>query len=394
MNIRNLLRLLTAVIFLVLSLASFAANQNIIAMPKPPELDVKAYLVIDANSGYVIAEKNADEHLPPASLTKLMSLYLAANALRMGQIHFQDQVTISENAWRKGGSRMFIRVGSQVRMQDLLDGIVTASGNDATVAVAEYLAGTEDNFVKQMNDVAVKLGMHDTHFADSNGLPEPQHYSTARDLGTLARAWILTFPEYYPWFKEKWFVFNGIKQPNRNRLLWRDPSVDGMKTGHTDEAMYCLIVSAVRNNMRLITVVLGAPSDSARTEDSEALLNYGFRYYETRRLFAANSQLPIAPAKVWFAKESKMQLGLSSNLFVTAPIGELQNLRANAKIDKDLTAPIKQGQACGKIEVVLRGKVIAAAPLVALHDNPRANFIFVFFDYFAYLFHQVFTWKI
>lgn len=366
------------------------ANKNLIAMPQAPDFAVKAYILIDANSGYVIAEKNADVRLPPASLTKLMTLYLAANALKAGQIHFQDQATISENAWRKGGSRMFIRVGSQVAVKDLIDGIVTASGNDATVALAEYLAGTEENFVVQMNQVAAKMGMTTTHFVDSNGLPEPTHYSSARDLSVLARSWISDFPEYYPWFKEKWFVFNGIKQPNRNRLLWRDPTVDGMKTGHTDEALYCLIASAVRNNMRLIAVIMGAPSDEARTNYAEALLNYGYRYYESHKLFAAHMPLPIAPAKVWFAKEGKMQLGLNNDLYATVPIGEYQNLKANAVVNENLRAPIMKGQVCGTINVMLKDKVVVSASLVALQDNPRANFLFVFFDYIAYLFHKIF----
>ena len=263
-------------------------------IPAPPDFDAKAYILIDANSGHIIAEKNADQHLAPASLTKVMTLYLIAQALSAGQTHLTDMVNVSEEAWRAGfgGSRMFIKVGTTVSVQDLISGIATASGNDATVAIAEHLAGSEQGFVNLMNQTARKLGMDNTNFTDSNGLPNNSHYSTARDLSVLSKAWIANFPEYYPWFKERWMTYNSIKQPNRNRLLWRDSSVDGLKTGHTNDAGYCLVVSAVRNGgMRLISVILDAKSDEARTKYSEALLNYGFRFFETRKLFAANTKL-------------------------------------------------------------------------------------------------------
>jgi len=352
-------------------------------IPAAPDFDVKAFILIDANSGFSITEKNADLRLPPASITKLMTLFLVANALKSGQIHLSDMVTISENAWRKGGSRMFIKVGSQVSVQDLINGIAIASGNDATVAMAEYLAGTEENFVALMNQTAIKMGMQNTHFVDSNGLPEPSHYSSARDIAILARTWINTFPEYYPWFKQKWIMFNGIKQPNRNRLLWRDPSVDGIKTGHTDEAGYCLVVSGLRNGMRLISVVLGAKGDQARTNYTEALLNYGFRFYETRKLFTANTPLPNISAKVWLGKESHMPLGVARDLYATAPIGETKGLQANAKVTNNLRAPIAKGQVCGTINILQHDKVISSQPLIALNDNPKANFFVVLFDYIA-----------
>lgn len=357
-------------------------------IPAAPDFDAAAYVLIDANSGYVIAEKNADGRLPPASLTKLMTLYLTANALKAGQIHFEDQVTISENAWRVGGSRMFIRVGSTVPVKELVDGIVVASGNDATVAMAEYLGGTEGNFATMMNQMAGKLGMQNTHYTDSNGLPAPDHYSSARDLSTLARAWINTFPEYYPWFKQQWIMYNNIKQPNRNRLLWQDKTVDGMKTGHTDAAGFCLVASAVRNGTRLIAVVLGAKGDQARTNYTEALLNYGFRFYETHKLFAANTALHTQ--RIWFGEKKTLALGVKDDFYATIPSGEFHNLKADIVVNDNVRAPITKGQALGTVNVSFNGKVVASQPLVALDDDPKANFIMRFFDYLALLMHRIF----
>jgi serine-type D-Ala-D-Ala carboxypeptidase (penicillin-binding protein 5/6) len=349
------------------------------SIPAPPDFDVKADILIDANSGSIIAEKNATQHLAPASLTKVMSLYLIADALSSGRLHPTDMVTVSENAWRTGGSRMFIKVGTSVSVKDLISGIATASGNDATVAMAEHLVGSEPNFVTMMNQTAHALGMNDTNFADSNGFSDVQHnYSSAKDLAILSRAWIKSFPEYYPWFKEQWITYNGIKQANRNRLLWRDPTVDGIKTGRTDEAGYCLIVSAERNNMRLISVVLGAKSEELRNKYSEALLNYGFRFFETRKLFAANTSL-ITP-RVWLGKQKTMALGLRDAMYVTLPTGQHANLKAQVKVDDSLKAPIKKGQTCGTLNIMLDGSAIVSQPLVALKDNPRTNFVFALYD--------------
>lgn len=355
-------------------------------IPAPPNFDAKAYILVDGNSGYVIAEKNADQHLAPASLTKVMTLYLVANALTTGHTHLTDMTIVSEKAWRSGGSRMFIKVGSSVSIQDLISGIATASGNDATVAVSEHLAGSEENFVNLMNQTAQKLGMNNTNFTDSNGLPNGNHYSTARDLSILSKDWIASFPQYYPWFKERWMTYNGIKQPNRNRLLWRDSSVDGFKTGHTDDAGYCLIVSALRNGMRLISVVLGAKSDEARTKYSEALLNYGFRFFETRKLFAANTNL-IMP-RVWLGKEKTAALGLKNDLYLTLLAGQHSRVKAKANIDGNLKAPIIKGQTYGNLNITLDGKIIVSQPLVALQDNKRANFIFVLYDYVLMMFQH------
>lgn len=357
-----------------------------IATVAAPDFDAKAYILIDANSGYVMAQKNADQRLPPASLTKVMTLYLAADALKTKKIQLTDMITVSEDAWRTGGSRMFIKVGTSVSAQDLISGIATASGNDAAVAISEHLAGTESSFANLMNQEAKKLGMNNTNFTDSNGLPNNNHYSTARDLSILSSAWITNFPEYYPWFKEKWMSYNGIKQPNRNRLLWSDSSVDGFKTGHTDESGYCLIVSAMRNGMRLISVVLGAKNDAERTKYSEALLNYGFRFFETRKLFAANTSL--ITTRVWLGKEKTSALGLKDALYITLPVGQHSDLKVKADINKHIKAPVIKGQSYGTINIILDGKIIATKPLIALNNNERTNFVFALYDYFLMLFQH------
>ena len=369
---------------LVCSIALSAGIKTTGFVPAPPNFDVKAYILIDANSGYVVAEKNADQHLPPASLTKLASLYLIADALSAGRIRPTDMVVISKNAWQIDGSRMFVKVGSQVSVRDLVLGIVVASGNDATIAMSEYIAGTEEGFVSLMNQTAKNIGMNNTNFTDSNGLPDSKQYSTARDLATLARFWLNNFPQYYSWFKERWMLHNGIKQPNRNRLLWRDASVDGIKTGHTDDAGYCLIASAVRNGMRLISVVLGAKSDEVRTRCSEALLNYGFRFFETRKLFKANTS--ILTPRVWLGKEKTTALGLHDDMYVTLPVGEYAKLKAKAEVDKNLKAPITKGKAYGVLNITLDGKDIVSKSLLALQDNRRTNFILALYDYVLMLF--------
>ena len=371
-------------LFCLVSSVAGTGIKTISFVPAPPDFDVKAYILIDANSGYVIAEKNADRHLPPASLTKLVSLYLMADALSSGRIRPTDMVIISKNAWQVDGSRMFVKVGSRVPVQDLVLGVVVASGNDATIAMSEYIAGTEAGFVSLMNQTAKNIGMNNTNFTDSNGLPDSKQYSTARDLATLARAWLENFPQYYSWFKERWMTHNGIKQPNRNRLLWRDASVDGIKTGHTDDAGYCLIASAVRNDMRLISVVLGAKSDEVRTRCSEALLSYGFRFFETRKLFPANTS--ILTPRVWLGREKTAVLGLQNAMYVTLPVGEYGKLKAKAEVAKNLKAPIIKGKAYGMLNIALDGKNIVSKPLLALQDNQRTNFILALYDYVLLLF--------
>lgn len=265
--------------------------------PSAPNLQASAYILMDATSGKILAQQNADMRLPPASLTKLMSMYIISNAIKSGQVRMDDKVRVSTKAWKTEGSRMFIKVGDEVPIKELVQGIIVASGNDATVALAEHIAGTEEAFTAMMNQQAKLLGMNNSHFMDSTGLPDPNHYATAKDLATLTQAYINHFPEHYIFYSEKWFTYHGIRQPNRNRLLWRYPFADGLKTGHTSEAGYCLVSSAKKDGMRLISVVMGEPNDLGRTEDSIRLLTYGFRFFETHQLYHASNNLIQAPVK-------------------------------------------------------------------------------------------------
>jgi serine-type D-Ala-D-Ala carboxypeptidase (penicillin-binding protein 5/6) len=369
--------------------APAAANQ--IISPQPPDIDAKAYVLMDANTGEVLAEKNMHDRLPPASLTKLMTAYVASQALRQGQIKLEDIVTISEKAWRMGGSRMFIQVGSKVGVKELLDGIIVASGNDACVAMAEHVAGTEGAFVQLMNQNAARLGMKDTQYTDSTGMPDPNHYSTAYDIAQLSRAIIKDYPEDYAWYKQQWIMFNHIRQPNRNRLLWRDSSVDGLKTGHTEGAGYCLVASALRNNMRLISVVLGTPSDNSRTEDSQALLNWGYRFFETHKLFNAGQTLTqnMQP-RVWFAQNKYAKLGFSEDAYVTVPINQFKKLQANIVVQQKLQAPITKGQAYGSVNITLDGKPVTSIPVVALEDDAKGNIFSRGWDHIAIMFAKWF----
>lgn len=367
----------TAAAITLVSSIHAAPTPNQPAMPQillsAPSVNAKAYVVMDANTGTIIASKNADKRVAPASLTKMMTLYLTSGALKSGQINLDDKVRISKKAWSQGGSKMFVKEGSLVPVKDLLQGIIVASGNDSCVALAEYIAGNETTFAKMMNQTAQALNMKDSHFVDSTGLPNKNHYSTAHDLALLAQGLINNFPEYYGWYKEKWFTWNKIKQNNRNRLLWRDKSVDGVKTGHTKEAGYCLVSSANRDGMRLISVLLGAPTDMARANESEALLNYGFRFYTTQKLFSADQA--VAAPRVWLGTQSKIKLGLSQDMYVTVPKGQYKNLKASMQLaNTSLKAPIKQGEAYGTVNVTLNGKPVASAPLVALESDPEGNF--------------------
>lgn len=337
-------------------------------IPPPPNIDSKGYVLLDVNSGAVLAQSNMNQRMAPASLTKLMTLYLIFQELQNNRIKMTDSVRISENAWRTGGSRMFVRVGTRVSVQDLINGIIIASGNDACVAMAEYIAGSQDSFSALMNKTAERLGMKNSHFMDATGLPDPSHYSSPYDLALLSQALVQDFPKYYPLFKQKWIFWNNIKQPNRDRLLWRDPSVDGLKTGHTEDAGYCLVTSALRNGMRLVSVVMGEPSDNARANDTQALLNWGFRFYESRRLFEANKV--ISKPRVWLGKKNYVPMGVAADFYATVPTASRGKLKATMKLDPNLSAPIVKGQRYGTIEVTLDDKVVGHAPVVALEDNP------------------------
>jgi len=339
--------------------------------PGPPNLSATGYILMDATSGKVIAEKNSDARMPPASLTKLMSLYIISAAIKSGQVKMDDKVHISTKAWKTEGSRMFVKVNDDVPVKELLQGIIVASGNDATVALAEHVAGTEEAFTSMMNQQAQFLGMKNSHFMDSTGLPNSNHYSTAHDLAILTQAYIKNFPEDYSFYSEKWFTYNNIKQPNRNRLLWRFQYADGLKTGHTDEAGYCLVGSAKKDGMRLISVVLGEPSDLVRTEDSIRLLTYGFRFFETHRLYS--SQNPIVLARVWQGEKNDIPLGIKEDLYVTIPTGQYKKLQASIVLNNPMKAPIVKGQTYGNVNVILNNQVIVSKPLIALDDNPQGG---------------------
>ncbi|MGZ8217981.1 D-alanyl-D-alanine carboxypeptidase family protein [Methylomagnum sp.] len=333
-------------------------------IPAAPEVGAKAHILMDFNSGRVLAENNADQKLEPASLTKIMTAYVTFRELAKGNLHLDDMVTVSEKAWRTEGSRMFAQVGAKIAVENLLKGMIVQSGNDASVALAEHIAGDEAVFAQMMNENAKRLGMTNTHYKNSMGLPDPEHYATARDLAVLTRAMIAEFPEYYKWHAIKEFMFNNIKQINRNKLLWRDPTVDGVKTGHTEGAGYCLVTSAMRDGMRLVSVVLGTKSDNERANSNQALLNYGFRFYETRQLYKANEKL--AEARVWKGAESKAPAGLRQDFAVTFPRGQYANLKAGMEIGTDATAPVKQGDKLGVVKVMYNNEVAAQQDLVAL----------------------------
>ena len=333
-------------------------------VPATPKIKAKGYLLMDYDSGRVLAEKNADARMEPASLTKMLASYVVAYELAQGNIGLGDEVTVSEKAWRMPGSRMFIEVGKRVSVEDLMRGVIIQSGNDATVALAEYVAGSEDAFVSLMNQHAAELGMTDSHFVNSTGLPHEDHYTTPRDLARLARALIRDFPEHYEWYSEQQFTYNGIKQYNRNTLLGRNKDVDGIKTGHTESAGYCLVASAKRNGMRLISVVLGTNSKAARASESQKLLTYGFRFFETHRLYAANE--PLSNARIWKGEQEELPLGLADDLYVTIPKGQYKKLDASMKIDARITAPVKAGQALGTVDIRLGDQRYASRKLVAL----------------------------
>jgi len=357
--------------------------------PAAPNINAKSYILMDANSGQVIVEKDADVHQPPASLTKLMSLYIISNALKTGTIHWDDKVRISTKAWKAEGSRMFVKVNDEVSIRNLMQGIIVDSGNDATIALAEHIGSAEDAFASMMNTQAKQLGMNNSHFTDSTGLPDPEHYSTVRDFAILAQAYIKNFPEYYPLFAEKWFSYNGIRQPNRNRLLWRYPEADGLKTGHTNDAGYCLIGSAQKNGMRLISVVMGSPNDRVRTEESIRLLNYGFRFYHTQKVYSANQA--ITQARVWKGEKKEIPLGLAEDFYLTLSVSQAKNLQNNIVIDAPLKAPISKGQRYGTLNLTLNNQVIASKPIIALEDNPKGPFLRSITDSLSYTFHKIFS---
>ncbi len=361
-------------IALTILLSLYFSDTYAATMPTPaaPIIGAKGYLVIDSKTGHEIAALNADESLAPASLTKIMTTYVVFKALQQGQISLEEEVTVSEKAWRTEGSRMFIEVNTRVTVQELLLGMIVQSGNDASVALAEHVAGSESVFAEMMNQHAAAIGMHSSHFQNATGLPADDHRTTARDLATLARAIIEEFPEYYKWHAVKEYTYNGIKQSNRNSLLWRDDSVDGLKTGHTEAAGYCLVASAKRDDMRIISVVLGTSSKKARADGSQALVNYAFRFFETRLLFKAGEQ--ISTARIWKSANEYSSLGVLEDLYITVRRGSYDKLESKLAIPAIVTAPIAAGQPVATLSISLEGEELQSTPLRALDDNPEGSF--------------------
>lgn len=357
-------------------------------VPSPPRIDATSYILVDADSGKVIAEKNADKPLPPASLTKIMTMYVASQALADGRTNLNDVVTVSTKAWKMGGSRMFIQQGKQVSVKELVKGVIITSGNDASVALAEHIAGGEDAFVDIMNQQAENLGMTNSHFTDVSGIGGENHISSARDMAIVARAVIKEFPQFYPWYSMKSLTYNGIHQSNRNNLLWRDKTVDGLKTGHTSSAGYCLVASAKRDGMRLISVVMGAPTTQERNEDSAQLLNYGFRFYETHKLYEANQS--FTEARVWQGKSKRLPIGLEQALYVTVPKGQYDDLKLSANLAEKLKAPINKGQVVGKLTVTLGDEVVAERTLTALTGDQRGGLLRRVSDHISFTWHKLF----
>ena len=350
-------------------------------IPPPPAIEARAYILMDAKSGRILAEQNADDRLEPASLTKIMTAYITFQELSRNGLQLDDMVTISPEASKAEGSRMFAEIGTAIAVENLLKGMIIQSGNDASIALAERIGGTESHFAKRMNDTAQSLGMTNTHYENSMGLPHPNHFASARDMALLTRALISEFPEYYKWHSIKEFTFNNIKQANRNRLLWQDPTVDGVKTGHTEGAGYCLVASAVRNDMRLISVVMGTKSDQARAATNAALLNYGFQFYESRTLYKAKTRL--TEAQVWKGVESQVPAGLLSDFDVTFPRGQYETLKATMEVDNKSVAPVHAGDKLGTVKVMRNDEVIAQQDLVALESVERGGLFKRLFDEIA-----------
>lgn len=359
--------------FVLAILGALPAHAAVTPLPAPPSVQADAYLLVDHQSGRNLAAVKPDLRVEPASITKVLTGYVIFRELAAENIDLQDQVSISENAWRKsmGTSRMFLEPNTQVSVESLLMGMIIQSGNDASIALAEHVAGSEETFASLMNAYAAELGMSGSNFTNSTGLPDDDHYTTALDLAILASAVIKEFPEYYEWYALPEYTYNGISQPNRNRLLRKDSGVDGIKTGWTESAGYCLLASAVRDGQRLISVVLKAPSSRSRVVASEALLNYGYRFFETHRLYGAGEE--ITTVRVWKGERENVALGLRDDLFVTIPRGRYEELAAAMDLESQLVAPLTTEQAIGLVTVSLDGEPTIERELFALQAVPQGN---------------------
>ena len=360
------------IILLTLLSSNLLLSQSFV--PNAPELNLKSYMLIEPNTNTVIAESNSDGLVEPASMTKVMTAYVVADQIKNDLISIDDKVLISEKAWKMGGSKMFIEVGKRVSILDLLKGIIIQSGNDAAVAIAEYVGGTEDGFVDLMNSYAGSLGMTNTNFTNSTGLPSEQHLTSAKDLAILTSNFITKFPDIYALFKEKEFEYGGItgNKYNRNKLLWRDETADGVKTGHTSSAGYCLIGSAKRSNMRLITVVAGSDSANNSFSDTQRLLEYGFRFYATQKYFDANKE--YTTVKVWGGKIDNLSLGVEEDISITLPRTNFKGIKVNYNAKNNIQAPITKGQKLGTLELISNEEIVLTADLVALNDVDAKGF--------------------
>ena len=359
-------------LLLALISSNFILSQSFV--PNAPELNLKSYILIDPNTNTVIAESNSDGQIEPASMTKVMTAYVVADQIKNNLISLEDEVLISEKAWKMGGSKMFIEVGKRVSVLDLLKGIMIQSGNDASVAIAEYVGGTEDGFVDLMNAYAGSIGMNSTYFANSTGLPSEGHLTSASDLAILTSKFITNFPDIYSLFKEKEFEYGGItgNKFNRNKLLWRDDTSDGVKTGHTSSAGYCLIGSAKRANMRLITVVAGSDSSNNSFSDTQRLLEYGFRFYATQKYFEINKE--YTTSKVWGGKIDTLSLGVKEDISITLPRTSFKDIKVNYKVKNNVQAPITKGQEIGTLEIISNNEIVLTSSLIALEEVEAKGF--------------------
>jgi len=368
----------TIVALALFSLVLLPFKSAIAATPASPSISASGYLLLDMHSNTVIAEKNAHLPLEPASLTKIMTAYTVFKEIKDGNLALTDKVLVSKKAWKTPGSRMFIEVDKRILVSDLIKGMIIQSGNDACVALAEHIAGDEATFANLMNVNAKKLGMTSSNFVNSTGLPDEGHKTTAADIAKVTAATIKNFPEFYKLYSQRQFTFNKIKQNNRNRLLWRDSSIDGVKTGHTEAAGYCLVASGVKENMRLISVILGTQSDKDRISQSQTLLNYGFRFFESHRLYGATDK--VTDTKVWKGQRNRLNLGLTDDLYISIPRNRYKDISAQTTINTPVEAPVNLGDTLGSIRIELDGKLIAERPLVAIDAMARGGIIDVVVD--------------
>ena len=367
---------------IILSLASSVnAKEPKFYTPEAPTIGAAAYIILDHNSGKIIAENNSDEQRAPASLTKLMTSYVVFKRLKEEFISLDDEVKISEKAWKTGGSRSFIEIGKLIKLEDLLMGMIIQSGNDASVALSEHVAGSEGTFVLFMNEYALDLGMDNTNFENASGLPHDNQYTSARDIAILSSAIIREFPDFYQWYSQKEFTYNNIRQSNRNKLLWSDATVDGLKTGYTEKAGYCLVTSANRVGMRLISVVLGSDSPTVRVSETQKLLDYGFRFFETQSIDDVSQQVPV-----FKSKKSSIKVGVISSPYITLPRNQFRYTTQTIHLSEQLTAPITRGDNVGELVLSFKGKVLARMPLVALEDAPESGFFARMIDSIKMLF--------